>query len=154
MADEMKNTECLAGEGVDGGEGKNKAKNDAKRAAKMEKFLSKQAKAEKFSSTKSNAAKPKTLNVVANNGTPADDTPPGHKKDMSKAMAASYDPTAVEAAWYSWWEKSGFFKPECFGPIDGTREPFAIFMPPPNVTGSLHLGHATMLSIEDALVRW
>jgi valyl-tRNA synthetase len=134
------------------GESKNKAKNDAKRAAKMEKFLAKQAKAEQFKSVSAVAAKPKTLEI--SKVVVTDDTPVGEKKDMTKPMASSYDPIAVEAAWYAWWEKSGFFKPECFGDLDGSRETFCIVMPPPNVTGSLHLGHATMLSIEDAIVRW
>lgn len=70
---------------------------------------------------------------------------------MSRAMADSYHPRAVEAAWYSWWEKCGYFKPECAA---DAKETFTIIMPPPNVTGSLHLGHAMMASIEDALVRW
>lgn len=137
---------------------KNKAKNDAKRAAKMEKFLAKQSKVEQFkkdSAPGTAAPKPKTLDI----GKKSDDvavssTPAGEKKDMSQPMANSYDPLQVESGWYSWWEKRGFFKPECHGSLDEKREKFTIVMPPPNVTGSLHLGHATMLSIEDVLVRW
>lgn len=132
-------------------ESKNKAKNDAKRAAKLEKFQAKQAKGEIFKTN--STAKPKTLEVSKATNGPIDDTPLGEKKDMSKPMASSYDPMAVEAAWYAWWEKMGLFKPECFGDVE-RREKFTIVMPPPNVTGSLHLGHATMLSIEDAIVRW
>ena len=136
---------------------KNKAKNDAKRAAKMEKFLAKQSKPELFK--KDTLTKPKSLDIktdaASTNAAAADSTPPGEKKDMSRPMANSYDPIQVETAWYAWWEKSGFFKPECFGSVDDEkREKFTIMMPPPNVTGSLHLGHATMLSIEDALARW
>lgn len=134
-------------------ESKNKAKNEAKRAAKMEKFLAKQAKAEQFKAASTVASKPKTLGI-AKDEIVVEETPFGEKKDMSRPMSASYDPRAVESGWYSWWEKSGFFKPECFGPIDDSREKFTIMMPPPNVTGSLHLGHATMLAIEDAIVRW
>lgn len=129
---------------------KNKAKNDAKRAAKLEKLAKKQ---DQFKNMSANAAKPKTLGITTKESF-VNETPYGEKKDMTKPMASSYDPIAVEAAWYSWWEKSGFFKPECFGSLDGSRETFTIVMPPPNVTGSLHLGHATMLSIEDAIVRW
>lgn len=66
-------------------------------------------------------------------------------------MADSYNPKAVEAAWYAWWEGAGYFKPEI---NNGSEETFTMVMPPPNVTGSLHLGHAMMASIEDALSRW
>jgi valyl-tRNA synthetase len=70
-------------------------------------------------------------------------------------MASSYNPTAVEAGWYSWWEKSGFFKPEFT--LDGQIKPEGLFVlpaPPPNVTGILHNGHALTISIQDAIVRW
>jgi valyl-tRNA synthetase len=63
-------------------------------------------------------------------------------------MATAYDPAGVEEALYAWWEESGFFKPS------GTGEPFTIVMPPPNLTGELHLGHALVVTIEDMLVRW
>lgn len=141
-----------------GATSKNKAKNDAKRAAKMEKFLAKQSKVEQFKKDPTSAAatpKPKTFDAGKDNADAAiAATPAGEKKDMSRPMANAYDPLQVEAGWYAWWERSGFFKPECHGPVDEKRERFTIVMPPPNVTGSLHLGHATMLSIEDALVRW
>lgn len=71
---------------------------------------------------------------------------------MTTPMAESYSPIAVEAAWYAWWERAGFFKPEAVG--GPGSEVFTMVMPPPNVTGSLHLGHAMMASIEDALARW
>ena len=75
--------------------------------------------------------------------------------DMSGPMASGYNPIAVEAAWYDWWLEQGFFKPE-LGP-DGGPKPeglFVISAPPPNVTGSLHIGHALTTAIQDALVRW
>ncbi|KAH9456774.1 hypothetical protein Pst134EB_012975 [Puccinia striiformis f. sp. tritici] len=81
--------------------------------------------------------------------------PEGEKKDMSVPMASGYHPPAVESAWYSWWVKSGFFEPE-FGP-DGKILPAGVFVvpaPPPNVTGSLHIGHALTIAIQDTLVRW
>lgn len=141
-----------------GAASKNKAKNDAKRAAKMEKFLAKQSKVEQFKKDPASGAaapKPKTLDInKKSNDVVITSTPAGEKKDMSQPMANAYDPLQVESSWYSWWEKKGFFKPECYGSLDEKREKFTIVMPPPNVTGSLHLGHATMLSIEDALVRW
>jgi valyl-tRNA synthetase len=81
-----------------------------------------------------------------------DKTPPGQKKDVSGPMAEEYNPSAVEAAWYAWWEASGFFRPECCK--NPSAENFVIVIPPPNVTGSLHLGHALTNSIQDALVRY
>lgn len=77
-------------------------------------------------------------------------TPPGDKKDYSGDMPKAYDPKFVEAAVYPWWEGSGFFKPE----DDSDREKFTIVIPPPNVTGQLHVGHALMLALEDLIVRW
>ena len=62
----------------------------------------------------------------------------------------SYDPKAVEARWYEVWTKKGYFhaSPTHPGP------PYSIVIPPPNVTGSLHVGHALNHSIQDILVRW
>jgi valyl-tRNA synthetase len=65
-------------------------------------------------------------------------------------MAKAYDPGEVEARWYTYWVEGGFFKPD----PDPSRPPFCIILPPPNVTGELHLGHALTASIEDLLVRW
>ncbi|KYO19901.1 valine--tRNA ligase, mitochondrial [Alligator mississippiensis] len=82
-------------------------------------------------------------------------TAPGQKKDTSVPLPASYSPRYVEAAWYSWWEKEGFFKPEYQSQQPQRKaETFSLCIPPPNVTGSLHLGHALTVAIEDALVRW
>lgn len=86
-------------------------------------------------------------------------TPAGKKKDMTAPFAAKYNPIAVESAWYSWWEKKGFFQPKDLVPGDGTaereqEETFVISIPPPNVTGSLHLGHALTSAIQDTLTRW
>lgn len=65
-------------------------------------------------------------------------------------MRKSYDPTATEAAWYDWWNKQGYFTAD----PHSKKEPFVIVIPPPNVTGSLHLGHALTESVQDAIVRW
>uniref|UniRef100_A0A8C6HD27 valine--tRNA ligase n=1 Tax=Mus spicilegus TaxID=10103 RepID=A0A8C6HD27_MUSSI len=84
-------------------------------------------------------------------------TPPGEKKDVSGAMPDSYSPQYVEAAWYPWWEQQGFFKPEYGRPSVSAPNPRGVFMmciPPPNVTGSLHLGHALTNAIQDSLTRW
>jgi valyl-tRNA synthetase len=68
-----------------------------------------------------------------------------------KAMATAYDPKLFEEPLYDWWESKGYFKPEIVGP---DAEPFVIAMPPPNVTGALHIGHALTASIEDLLIRY
>jgi valyl-tRNA synthetase len=66
------------------------------------------------------------------------------------ALAPAYDPTEVEPRRYEWWEASGWFHTE----PDPEGEPFCIVIPLPNVTGSLHIGHALDHSIQDALIRW
>jgi valyl-tRNA synthetase len=68
-----------------------------------------------------------------------------------------YDSTATESRVYAEWEKSGFFTPEeCVkqGVTNADAPPYSIVLPPPNVTGRLHMGHALMLAIEDTLVRY
>ena len=65
-------------------------------------------------------------------------------------MAKAYDPAATEAKWYQFWEEGGYFKPR----LGEGRPPFTIIMPPPNVTGELHMGHALTNAIEDILTRW
>ncbi len=63
-------------------------------------------------------------------------------------MDKHYDPKAIEAKWYPIWENSGFFKPT------GQGEPWSMVIPPPNVTGILHMGHALNDTIQDVLARW
>lgn len=70
-------------------------------------------------------------------------------RDIPKA----YDPAAVEDGIYERWEESGFFIPENL-PNYAQREPFTIVLPPPNATGTLHIGHAMMLAVEDAMIRF
>ena len=62
----------------------------------------------------------------------------------------AYDPKAVEQRIYEFWEREGFFTPA----IDRSRTPFVVIMPPPNVTGELHMGHALTTAMEDLMVRW
>ncbi|GAI33809.1 unnamed protein product [marine sediment metagenome] len=70
---------------------------------------------------------------------------------MSEAkMSKTYDPHLTEKRLYDWWEAQGYFKPE----VNWDRTPFVISMPPPNVTGELHLGHAITASIEDLMIRY
>ncbi|XP_003422517.2 valine--tRNA ligase, mitochondrial isoform X1 [Loxodonta africana] len=82
-------------------------------------------------------------------------TEPGEKKDVSRPLPPAYSPQYVEAAWYPWWVREGFFKPEYKAQLpQATGETFSMCIPPPNVTGSLHIGHALTVAIQDALVRW
>ncbi|XP_026155453.1 valine--tRNA ligase, mitochondrial isoform X2 [Mastacembelus armatus] len=81
--------------------------------------------------------------------------PPGTKKDTSFPFPSSYSPEYVESSWYQWWEKEGFFSPEQHERVShAVDQTFSLCIPPPNVTGSLHLGHALTVAVEDALVRW
>ncbi|WP_068760292.1 valine--tRNA ligase, partial [Oleiphilus sp. HI0128] len=63
-------------------------------------------------------------------------------------MDKTYQPSEIEQSWYKTWEESGYFKPSNEG------QPYTIMIPPPNVTGSLHMGHAFQDSIMDALTRY
>ncbi|XP_022085297.1 valine--tRNA ligase-like [Acanthaster planci] len=81
-------------------------------------------------------------------------TMPGEKKDTSVPLPDSYSPAYVESAWYAWWERMGFFKPEYAAGKNADAKPYVTCLPPPNVTGMLHLGHTLMVAIEDSLVRW
>ncbi|MFH1331393.1 MAG: valine--tRNA ligase [Actinomycetota bacterium] len=65
------------------------------------------------------------------------------------SMDPAYDPQQVEAHWYSRWESAGVFRPE----QNPGGPPYCIVIPPPNVTGSLHMGHALNMAIQDALIR-
>jgi valyl-tRNA synthetase len=84
-----------------------------------------------------------------------DETPAGMKKILTAEFPATYQPAYVESAWQSWWEKSGFYQPD-LAKAKAAKEDmkFVMVIPPPNVTGSLHLGHALTSTIEDTLTRW
>lgn len=79
-------------------------------------------------------------------------TPSGQLKLMDAPMAQKYLPHEVEAAWNEWWEASKYYEGNS-GPED-KRPKFSICLPPPNVTGSLHLGHALTVAVQDLLARW
>ncbi|MXZ80737.1 MAG: valine--tRNA ligase [Gammaproteobacteria bacterium] len=64
------------------------------------------------------------------------------------SLDKTYDPHAIESRWYAFWEEQGFFSPS------GDGAPYCIMIPPPNVTGSLHMGHAFQDTIMDALIRF
>ena len=65
-------------------------------------------------------------------------------------LPKAYEPASVEERLYQWWESSGFFK----AAPNPDKRPFALVMPPPNVTGELHLGHAQRTAVEDSLTRY
>lgn len=63
-------------------------------------------------------------------------------------MEKTYNPQSIEERWYSTWEENGYFAPQ------GDGDPYCIMIPPPNVTGTLHMGHAFQDTIMDALIRY
>ena len=65
-------------------------------------------------------------------------------------LPKTYDFRATEEARYVWWEQRGYFKPAG----ENSRTPFVVSMPPPNVTGQLHLGHAMFVALEDLMIRY
>ncbi|MCL2617668.1 MAG: valine--tRNA ligase [Defluviitaleaceae bacterium] len=69
---------------------------------------------------------------------------------MKKELAKNYDHTQVEDRIYAQWQKAGYFRAE----VDPSRLPYTIVMPPPNVTGELHMGHALDATIQDILIRF
>lgn len=77
-------------------------------------------------------------------------TPVGEKKQLSRQMAKQYNPSAVEKSWYSWWEASDFFTADA----SSSKPSFVIVLPPPNVTGALHIGHGLTAAIQDTIIRW
>ena len=69
---------------------------------------------------------------------------------MSRELAKTYDPSGMEGRLYEKWEKSGYFHAE----VDRSKKPFTIVMPPPNITGQLHMGHALDNTMQDILIRF
>jgi len=67
-----------------------------------------------------------------------------------REIADRYDPTRVEPHWYAVWEERGYFHADAASP----KKPYCIVIPPPNVTGSLHLGHALNNTLQDILIRY
>uniref|UniRef100_A0A3B3T8C0 Valine--tRNA ligase n=1 Tax=Paramormyrops kingsleyae TaxID=1676925 RepID=A0A3B3T8C0_9TELE len=120
-------------------------KKEAKKKEKMEKFQQKKELEEKKKHSKSTAMCQRGFIFLASCA------------DVASPLPDSYSPQYVEAAWYPWWEKQGFFKPEYGRKSISEPNPRGMFMmciPPPNVTGSLHLGHALTNAIQDCLTRW
>ena len=72
------------------------------------------------------------------------------QKAATKDIPKAYDPKAVESRIYQSWTNKGYFSPK----VDRSKQPFVIIMPPPNVTGELHMGHALTAALEDLMCRW
>lgn len=153
--------ESAAAEGGAEGTSKSAQKKAAKLAEKQAKAAAKNAlKAEKApTSAGASSGAPKKEKVKKETKEePAwtDPTKPGEQKDLSAPMESGYNPLHVESSWYAWWEKKGFFTPKPpsdAAPYDPAKT-FVIPLPPPNVTGLLHIGHALTISIQDALIRF
>ncbi|GJP57447.1 hypothetical protein CLOP_g46 [Closterium sp. NIES-67] len=126
----------------------------AEKAAKAKAAAAAAASAEPSKKAEAKAKKAAAAAAGAGAGEEADAVNPpteaGQKKNLAKEMAKAYNPKAVEASWYEWWETSGFFK----GDNQSTKPPFVIVVPPPNVTGALHIGHGLTAAVEDTIVRW
>ncbi|HXG22464.1 MAG TPA: valine--tRNA ligase [Methylomirabilota bacterium] len=69
---------------------------------------------------------------------------------MSMALDKTYDPSTVEKRWFPFWMEHGYFRPE----IHPNGQPFSMVIPPPNITGSLHMGHALNNTLQDILCRY
>ena len=68
---------------------------------------------------------------------------------MTEILDKVYDPLRIEEKWYEYWEEQGFFRAQA----DGAKPAYCIVIPPPNVTGVLHMGHALNNTLQDILVR-
>ncbi|MCL6583957.1 MAG: valine--tRNA ligase [bacterium] len=69
----------------------------------------------------------------------------------TESLSKAYDPKEIEGKWFTFWMENGFFKP-CLE--ESSRATFSIVIPPPNITGSLHIGHALNNTLQDILIRW
>ena len=72
------------------------------------------------------------------------------EKDEEHNIPKVYDPATVEKKWYAYWEKNHYFHAE----VEKNKEAFSIVIPPPNITGQLHMGHALDNTLQDILIRW
>ena len=142
---------------------KEKSKAD-KKAEKEAKFAAKQAAKEAAEKEKKEAPAAEKKEKPKKEAAPVEEdpgliarsyvnpTPYGQLKDMSAPMEPAYKPHAVEASWNDWWEATGYYKGD--SSPDDKRPKFSVCLPPPNVTGSLHLGHALTVAVQDLLCRW
>ena len=75
-------------------------------------------------------------------------------KTGENALPKGYEPADVEARWTSHWVENKTFTPDPAEVLSGKKQPFSIVIPPPNVTGALHMGHALDLTLQDILCRF
>lgn len=73
---------------------------------------------------------------------------------MAEQLAKTYEPREVEDRIYSFWLGGGYFHPETTRDIESGKDPYSIVIPPPNITGQLHMGHAVDNTLQDILIRW
>src|SRR5258706_76844 len=78
------------------------------------------------------------------------ETPERQHFQEGRELAKAYDPRAVEEKWYLYWKENGYFHAD----PDPNKTPYCITIPPPNITGSLHIGHALNNTVLDAMTRW
>lgn len=132
---------------------------ERKKAEKDAKFKAKkaaQAAGAGKETAKADGAKPKKKKEKDEGevlGDYVEETKKGDKKilkSLEDPFHKAYIPKVVESAWGDWWEKEGFFRPE----YNSGKQTFVIPIPPPNVTGKLHCGHALATTLQDILVRW
>ncbi|KJY00225.1 valyl-trna synthetase like protein [Zymoseptoria brevis] len=150
--------------GKDGGDGdggkKEKSERElAKERQKAEKAAKLAAKLEKQKAMQA-ASKPKEKEKKQQEKLASykEDTPKGEKKilkPLDDEYHKAYIPSVVESAWYDWWEKEKFHEPEfdANGEVKSAGH-FVIAIPPPNVTGALHIGHALATALQDAMCRY
>ncbi len=70
--------------------------------------------------------------------------------DKENSISETYNPEKIEIKLYNFWQEKGFFKPS----VDSQKPSYCIVIPPPNVTGTLHMGHALNVTLQDILIRW
>ncbi|KAK3675677.1 hypothetical protein LTR78_004318 [Recurvomyces mirabilis] len=152
--------------------GKDGGDQDGEKKVKSEKELAKErAKADKAAKFAAKQEKSKALALASQpkqkeNKKPQqerlalykEETPKGDKKilkPLDDEYHKAYIPAVVESAWYDWWEKEGFHHPEFTkdGEVKKAGS-FVVAIPPPNVTGSLHIGHALATALQDSMIRW
>ncbi|CAK5089776.1 unnamed protein product [Meloidogyne enterolobii] len=108
------------------------------KAEKLAKFAAKQKKIEEEANKTSQNVKKSGKKAATVDATEFQwSVDPDGRKDVLKILPSTYSPVYVEAAWYEWWERQ-----------------FTIVIPPPNVTGVLHLGHSLSTTVEDSIARW
>jgi valyl-tRNA synthetase len=160
----------VGGQSVPGNKGQGEQKKEkterelAKERAKAEKLRKLEEKKAKAAAMQPKAAKeggkekkkPAKEEVVL--AEYVEQTPKGQKKilkSLDDPYCSSYHPKVVESAWMDWWKAEKFFEPKF--KEDGEVQDegyFVIPIPPPNVTGALHIGHALATSLQDVLIRW